>query len=125
MITKQLLKDTLGWGSLLWLIGYVLSVILFFLVPPSLIGWIIAPVGTGITLWVLFKRIKSADFAYYLALAVAWTVIAAVLDYLFIVKALNPADGYYKPAVYVYYALTFVLPLFAGWRKRSRPAGAV
>jgi len=119
-MNKQYLKGGLGWGFALWLIGYVLSFILFFVVPPSFIGWVIAPIGTVITLWVLFKKIKSEDLKYYLILAMIWTGIAIVLDYFFIVKALNPADGYYKPAVYLYYALIFVLPLLVGWWKKSK-----
>lgn len=118
MTNKQLVKNSLGWGFILWLIGYILSFILFFIVPLSFIGWTIMPIGIVVTLWVLFKKIKSEDFKHYLILSIAWTVIAVALDYLFIVKALNPADGYYKPAVYLYYGLTFVLPLFVGWRKR-------
>lgn len=35
-----------------------------------------------------------------------WTLIAVLDDHLFIVRALKPADGYYKPDVYLYYALT-------------------
>ena len=118
MINKQLVKNSLGWGFILWLIGYILSFILFLIVPSSFIGWTIMPFGIVITSWVLFKKIKSEDFKYYLVLSITWTVIAVALDYLFIVKALNPADGYYKPAVYLYYVLTFALPLFVGWRKR-------
>jgi hypothetical protein len=117
-MNKQLLKDTLGWGFILWLIGYTLGMILFAIVPPSAIGWIIMPIGTIITLWVLLKKIKRNSFGYYLALATVWTVIAVVLDYFFIVKALKPVDGYYKLDVYVYYVLTFILPLIVGWRKK-------
>jgi hypothetical protein len=79
--------------------------ILFFVVPPDMIGWVILPIGIIFTLWVLFKKIKSDSFIYYLYLAIAWTLIAIVFDYLFIVKALN-AGGYYKLDVYIYYALT-------------------
>jgi len=125
MANKQLIKDSLGWGIVLWLIGYVLSFILFFIVPPSFIGWAIMPVGIVITLWVLFKRIRSEYSRHYLVLAIAWTMIAVVLDYLLVVKALNPVDGYYKPAVYLYYALTFVLPLLVGWRNKSKSNGKV
>ncbi|HKW00136.1 MAG TPA: hypothetical protein VJN96_09935 [Vicinamibacterales bacterium] len=50
-----------------------------------------------------------------------WLLIAVAGDYLFIVKAFKPPDGYYKLDVYLYYALTFAIPLFAGWRMR-RPA---
>ena len=48
-MNKQLLKDTLGWGFALWLIGYVLGFILFFILPVSLMGWVIMPIGVIIT----------------------------------------------------------------------------
>jgi hypothetical protein len=117
-MNKQLLRDALGWGLALWLIGYALGMVLFFLVPASLIGWIITPIGTALTVWVLLKKVKGNSLQYYLTVAIAWTLIAIVLDYFFIVQALHPADGYYKPDVYLYYALTFLLPLFVGWRKK-------
>jgi hypothetical protein len=31
----------------------------------------------------------------------------------------KPADGYYKLDVYLYYILTFALPLIVGWRKST------
>ena len=116
---KQFYKDAFFWGFVLWLIGYLLGMIFFFVVPSDMIGWIILPIGTIITLWVLLKKIKGDSFDYYLHLAIAWTLIAIVFDYLFIVKALKPADGYYKLDVYLYYALTFILPLAAYSRKKS------
>ena len=117
---KQLLIDSLGWGFVLWLIGYILGIILFFVLPPSLIGWFILPVGLIITLWVLFKKIKGGTLQYYLMLATVWIVLAVVLDYFFIIKTLNPADGYYKLDVYLYYALTFIIPIIVGWWKTTR-----
>jgi hypothetical protein len=66
-----------------------------------------------------FEKDKGNSFNYYLYLAIAWTLIAIVFDYLFIVKTLMPADGYYKLDVYLYYALTLILPLVAYYRKRS------
>jgi hypothetical protein len=101
----------------LWLIGYGLGIVLFAVVPPALLGWMIMPIGIAITLWVLFKKISSHFFLYYFNLAIIWTLIAIVFDYLFLVKVFHPADGYYKPDVYLYYVLTFVLPLAVGWRK--------
>lgn len=119
-MNRQLLKDALGWGFILWLIGYALGMVLFSIAPPSMIGWIIMPIGTVITLWVLFKKAKGGSPKYYLILALTWTLIAIVFDYFFLVKAFNPADGYYKPDVYLYYALTFILPLIVGWRKKAK-----
>jgi hypothetical protein len=119
MMDKQLLKDTLGWGVILWLIGYCLGFIFFFVLPISLVGWAIMPIGLIITLWVLLKKVKVGDFQYYFILSVIWTVIAVVFDYLFIIKTLKPADGYYKLDVYLYYVLTFISPLIIGLWKRQ------
>lgn len=116
-ITKQFYKNAFGWGFLLWLLGYALGMILFSIVPLSMIGWIIMPIGIIINLWVLFKKIKSDSFKYYILLAIIWTLIAVVFDYFFLVKAFNPSDGYYKLDVYLYYALTFILPIIVGWFK--------
>jgi hypothetical protein len=118
-MNKQTLKDALGWGFILWLIGYILGIVLFPFVSVSAVGWVIMPVGILITLWVLFTRVKSGSFQYYLILAVVWTLIAILFDYFLLVKLFKPADGYYKLDVYLYYALTFVLPLIVGWRKQG------
>lgn len=120
IVNRQLLKDTVGWGFLLWLIGYILGIILFMMAPPSLIGWIIMPIGIMITLWVFLKKIKGDSLHYYFLLAIVWTFIAVVFDYFFLVQVFKPADGYYKLDVYLYYTLTFVLPLLVGWRKAIR-----
>ncbi|MFH0864420.1 MAG: hypothetical protein V1858_05045 [Candidatus Gottesmanbacteria bacterium] len=116
-MTKQLFRDAVGWGFLLWLIGYTLGIILFPFVPSSIIGWVIMPIGTIITLFVLFKKVESGSLVNFFKIAVAWTFIAIILDYLLLVKLFKPADGYYKLDVYLYYILTFVLPLIVGWRK--------
>ena len=120
-MSKQFWKDSLGWGFVLWLIGYILGVFLVFVAPPSLIGWMIMPVGIIITLWILLRRVKANSLQYYAILALAWAAIAVVFDYLFIVKAFSPADGYYKLDVYLYYTLTFITPLVVGGWKTSRP----
>lgn len=113
-MNKQLLKDSLGWGFILWLIGYILGIALFFVLPPSILGWVITPIGALITIWVLMKKVKGEAFGHYLLIAVAWTAIAIAFDYFFLVKAFNPPDGYYKLDVYLYYTLTFILPLIIG-----------
>lgn len=117
MMTKQLLRDGLGWGFLLWLVGYVLGIILFMMVPVSMVGWVITPIGTAMTLWVLFKKVKGNNFKYYLLIAIIWTLVAIIFDFFFLVKLFKPADGYYKLDVYLYYMLTFSLPLIVGYRK--------
>lgn len=118
-MNKQLLRDAFGWGFVLWLIGYALGIMLFIVVPISMIGWIIIPIGTSITAWVLVKKIRGTSMRHYALVAIAWTLIAMTLDYVFLVKAFKPADGYYKLDVYIYYALTFTLPILIGWRKKG------
>ena len=118
-MNKYFFKDTLGWGFLLWLTGYILGIVLFMIVPPSTIGWIISPIATIFTLWVLVKKIKSSSLQHYLVIGFFWTILAIVLDYFLIVKALKPDDGYYKLDVYLYYVLTLTLPIIVGLRKQK------
>lgn len=110
-INKQLYKDLFGWGFLLWVFGYLLGIILFFAVPKSMVGWIITPIATFVTLWVLVIRIQSVCFSYYLLISVFWTLIAVVLDYFLLVRVFKPEDGYYNADVYLYYALTDITGL--------------
>ena len=119
-MTKSLLRDALGWGFVLWLIGYALSFALFAFVPMALLGWVLTPICLAVTLWVLFKQVKGTSFGYYAVLALVWTALAVALDYFCIVKLLHPADGYYKADVYLYYGLTLLLPFAVGLYKSRR-----
>ena len=119
-MSRQFFKDALGWGFVLWLIGYALGIVLFAVVPAGLIGWFITPVGIAIALWIAFKKVKGSTVPYYGLVGLVWLLIAVAGDYLFIVKAFKPADGYYKLDVYLYYVLTFAIPVFAGWRTLRR-----
>lgn len=116
MTNKQKMISTFGWGFVLWLVGYIAGIVLFMLVPENMIGWIITPFATIFTLWVLFKRIKRSELMCYFGLGLVWTVMAIVLDYFFIVK-LFQSDSYYKPDIFLYYTLTFTLPLIVGYWK--------
>jgi hypothetical protein len=101
----------LGWGFLLWLIGYLLGFVFFAFVPAVLIGWYVMPFGFAITCVVLWKWINLDTMQNTILLGIGWCIIAVLCDYLFLVKLLNPADGYYKLDVYLYYLLTLLLPL--------------
>ena len=111
--------EAFGSGFVLWLIGYALGIALFFVLPPSILGWVIMPIGSAITVFVSLKIVSARTVREFLPIALAWTVIAVALDYIFIVKLLNPPDGYYKLDVYLYYVLTFIIPMIAGaWKER-------
>ena len=118
-MNKKLLKDGLGWGIGLWFIGYVLGIALFPVVPPEKIGWYIMPIGILITVWVLLKKIKEKSLSHYVQIAIIWIVIAVLFDYVFLVLVFKPKDGYYKVDVYLYYLLTFCMPVVVGlFRKK-------
>jgi hypothetical protein len=104
------------WGFILWLFGYSLGIVFFFFVPKEQIGYFVLPLGVAFTLWVLLKKIKREEFMCYVGLGIIWTIVAVAFDYFFIVKLFKSPD-YYKLDVYVYYALTFVLPVIVGWWK--------
>lgn len=116
-MNKKFFKDAFGWGFGLWLFGYLLGIVLFAFVPVSLLGWIITPIGIAVTLWVLLKRVKGRSLRYYLFLGLIWTSIAIICDYFLLVKVFNPPDGYYKLDVYIYYGITFLLPVLIGFKK--------
>ena len=117
--TGKIFLNTVWWGFLLWLFGYVLGFVFFAIVPKDVIGWCIMPFGIVATLWVLSRKIKRESFKCYIGLGVIWTIMAIALDYIFLVVPLKATD-YYKPDVYLYYALTLALPLVVGWYKTIR-----
>ena len=116
-MNKIFIKDAVGWGVGLWFVGWVLGIIAFMVVAPNMIGWVVSPIATLITLWVLIKKVSGDNLAYYLKVAVVWTIIAVVFDYLFNVLLFKIGAGYYKLDIYIYYGLTFVLPLVVGYFK--------
>jgi hypothetical protein len=115
-----LARDVIGFGCGLWFFGYVLGFVFFGLVPPAQIGWYVMPFGIAATCLVLWKWVKTTTCAQTLQLAAGWTIIAIAGDYFGIVKLLAPVDGYYKPDVYLYYVLTFALPLAARLIRKTR-----
>ena len=117
----KILLNTIFWGFILWLFGYILGFVFFALVPKEVIGWYILPFGIAATLWVLLKKIKREQFMCYIGLGVIWTIMAMLLDYVFIIKMLNAPD-YYKLDVYLYYLLTLALPIAVGWWKFKKVA---
>ena len=113
---KKIFLNTIFWGFLLWLFGYILGFIFFAFVPKDQIGWYIMPIGLIATLWVLFKKIKRESFQCYMGLGIFWTLIAIICDYFFLVQLLK-ATNYYKFDVYIYYATTLALPIIVGFYK--------
>ena len=121
----QSVKDTAGIGILLWLIGYLASLGLFFSPLHGIMGWILlgicTPVSVIITWWWFRKR--DLSLYYYTFVGITWTVIAVIFDYLFIVLFFNAT--YYGADVYLYYLVTFLIPVIVGFyliRARKRPA---
>ena len=121
---KQWIKDTAGLGTGLWLLGYLASLLLFFSPYAGIMGWILLVVCTPVTIAVAWWWFKARDLAlsYYAGVGAAWTVITVVLDYLFIVLLFQA--NYYDIDVFVYYAVTFLIPVGVGLyiiRARKEP----
>jgi hypothetical protein len=112
---QPFLKDAAGLGTLLWLIGYLASLVLYFSPFATSMGWIILVIFTPFTILVTWWwfRPRALTLNYYAGIGVAWMVIAIVLDYLFIVKLFG-AITYYGLDVLLYYALMFVIPVGVG-----------
>lgn len=117
MTITEKLKSTLVWGFVLWLVGYIAGMVLFFVAPKELIGWIITPLATILTIWVLVKKIKRPEMKCYFGLGLIWMIMAVVLDYIFLVKMFGVGNTYYKADVFLYYTLTLILPIAVGYWK--------
>jgi hypothetical protein len=124
---KQIIKDTAVLGTVLWLIGYLASLVLFFTPYAGTMGWILLAVFTPVTIVIVylwFRKRERLPLPYYAGVGVAWVLIALVLDYLFIVLLFQA--NYYNIDVFVYYALTFLIPVGIGLflsRNRNEPNG--
>jgi hypothetical protein len=117
MSVKEKVKNMLIWGFILWLVGYLTSCVLYFLVPKEFIGWIITPLATFLTVWVLLKKVKRPELTCYFGTGLVWTIMAIVLDYVFLVRMFRAGSTYYNPNVFLYYFLTFTLPIIVGYWK--------
>ncbi len=117
---KEWIRDMVGLGMGFWLLGYLLSLALFFSPFASSMGWILLAVCTPVTIaitWWWFRR-RDLPLVYFVKVGLAWTVIAIVLDFLFIIILLQAT--YYGPDVFVYYALTFLIPVGVGYYLSGR-----
>jgi hypothetical protein len=117
---KEWIKDTAGIGTGLWLIGYLASLVLFFSPYAGIMGWILLVMLTPVTIavtWRWFRKRKGLSLEYYAKVGIAWVLIAIVFDYLFIVQLFQA--NYYGPDVFVYYALTFLIPVGVGFYLRQ------
>lgn len=70
-----------------------------------------------LTFLVSYTRLKGrgAPTSYYLLIGLSWMAIAAILDYILLVRAFN-VQNYYDADVLLYYVLAFVIPVFTGHR---------
>ena len=125
MVTKVEIKSTVVWGFFLWLIGYLAGMILFFVVPKEVIGWVITPFAVVLTIWVIIKKIRRQYLKDYFGLGMMWMIMAVILDYIFLVKMLKTEQTYYKIDVFLYYILTLTLPIIVGfWKYKNNPKGS-
>ena len=109
------LMDTMGWGTILWALGFVLGMVFFTIVPVEIIGLYVLPIIVPLTIVIAYTRFRNSRAAssWYLIIGSSWAVVAVVLDYLLLVRLFN-AQNYYDLDVMVYYGLTFLIPVTIG-----------
>jgi hypothetical protein len=120
---KQIIKDTAGLGIALWLIGYLASLVLFMSPYTGIMGWILLIVFTPVTIAIVFwwfRKRELLPLKYYAGVGIAWVIIAVVLDYLFIVQLFHAT--YYGIDVFVYYGVTFLIPVGVGFFLNKKKA---
>jgi hypothetical protein len=113
---QQWIKDTAVLGTGLWLMGYLASLVLFFTPFAGIMGWILLVIFTPVTIavtWWWFRQRQGLPLEYYAKVGIVWVLIAVVFDYLFIVRLFQAT--YYEADVFVYYALTFLIPVGVGF----------
>ena len=113
---QQWIKDTAVLGTGLWLIGYLASLVLFFTPFAGIMGWILLVIFTPVTIavtWWWFRQRQGLPLEYYAKVGIVWVLIAVVFDYLFIVRLFQAT--YYEADVFVYYGLTFLIPVGVGF----------
>lgn len=119
---EQLLRDTAYAGILLWLAGYLASMAVYFSgLNYALWGKVVLllylPCAFVVAFWYFTGR--TLTLQYFAGVGVAWSLIAIILDYPFIVLRFG-AYQYYTPDVYLYYAAMFLIPVAAGmYRKKA------
>jgi len=75
-----------GLGIVLWLIGYLASLALFFSPFAATMGWILIIVSIPVTVvitWWWFKRREHLPPPYFAKVGIVWMLIAIVFDYFF------------------------------------------
>lgn len=113
--TRTKLIDTLGLGFVIWLIGYIASILLWGFVSHDMLGWVLFVIFIPLMLYLPYRRFRNRKetVGYYFLVALAWLLIAVVFDYIFIVKLFDAKD-YYKLDIFVYYTVTFLAPFLIG-----------
>jgi hypothetical protein len=125
MNMEQLLRDTIGMGAVLWLAGYLASMAVYFsTLNYAIWGRIILLFYIPAATWIAWRYFTGRDLSrtYYTGVGIAWSLIAVILDYPFIVLRFS-AREYYTPDVYIYYAVMFLIPAGIGMNLNQNGAG--
>lgn len=121
---EQLLRDTGYTGTALWAAGYLVSMAVYFS-PLDYAIWgkvvllLYIPCAFCFACWYFSGRVLS--LRYLSGVGTAWSMIAIVLDFPFIVFRFG-AWQYHGPDVYLYYTAMFFIPVAAGMALRRNAA---
>ena len=117
---EQVLRDTVYAGVLLWVAGYLPSMAVYFsgldyVIWGKIVLILYLPCAAVFAFWYFSGR--HLPLRYFAGVGLAWSLIAIMLDYPFIVLRFG-AWQYYGPDVYLYYIAMALIPPGAGWYLR-------
>lgn len=112
---KYALVDTLIYGLVIWLVGFVLGMVLFPFVEISVMGWILMPVTliVALLLSLRIRRKRSAGaVSYFIGVGLSWVALSLILDYAILVKGYD-AENFYDVDIIIYYVGVLLIPILA------------
>lgn len=111
------LRDTVYAGILLWVAGYLASMAVYFSgLDYAIWGKVVLILYLPCVAVFAYRYFSGRHLRlrYFAGIGLAWSLIAIILDFPFIVLRFG-AWQYYGPDVYLYYIAMVLIPAGAGW----------
>ncbi len=118
-MNKKHIIDTLGYGLMYWMIGFILGMIFLIFVPIRYVGWPILAIMFPLMIFLTMVRFeaRTKPIYYYFVTGFVWLGVIALLDYLIVMKGFGNMQ-YYDFDLYLTYALILIIPITYGLIKK-------
>lgn len=119
---KYALVDTLVYGLVIWLVGFVLGMVLFPFVEISVMGWILMPVTLIVALFLsmrIRRKRSAAAVSTFIGVGLSWVALSLILDYAILVKGYS-AENFYDVDIIIYYIGVLLIPIIVSLLPRKQ-----